>query len=133
MGEAVKMSATAPVTSRDSCTSVSCLSGSFCLYFSTSSPDNTGFSAMWIPGNPQDWERETPAQLGQPGPSALPTRDLLCSQEAAKQLPLLFQIISPASQLQWVLADPLGSVFLPTISPLSFKLSAADAHCYPTQ
>lgn len=60
MGEAVKMSATAPVTSRDGCVSVSCLSCSFCLYFSTSSPDNTGFSAVWITGNPQDWEREAP-------------------------------------------------------------------------
>lgn len=60
MGEAVKMSAAAPVTSRDGCTSVSCLSGSFCLYFSTSSPDNTGFSAMWITGNPQDWEEKLP-------------------------------------------------------------------------
>lgn len=80
MGEAMKMSATAPATSRDGCMSVSCLSCSFCLYFSTSSPDNTGFSAMWITGNPQDREREAPClrcfQLGQPGPSALAVKGL---------------------------------------------------------
>lgn len=87
MGEAVKMSATAPVTSRDGCMSVSCLSCSFCLYLSTSSPDNTGFSAMWITGNPQDWERETPAQLGQPGPSALPDKGLTLFAGSCKAAP----------------------------------------------
>lgn len=86
------MSATAPVTSRDGgCMSVSCLSCSFCLYFSTSSPNNTGFSAMWITGNPQDWKREAPClhcfQLGQPGPSALPVKGLTLFAGSCKAAP----------------------------------------------
>lgn len=84
MDEAVKRSATAPVTSRNGCMSVSCLSCSFCLYFSTSSPGNTGFWAMWITGNPKEGrlpgEREAPrllcSRLGQPGTSALPVKGL---------------------------------------------------------